>query len=188
MPNYNRAAGYSNKNKEHVVMKNKKLPVEVIRSHKRKKTVQAKLMDGKLRIYLPAGLSKKRESELIEKMRARIEKKRLERELNDDDYLKTRFNEFNKRFFKGELQISSIKFVTNHNACNGSCTPAKGTIRISHRLANMPKWVLDYLIMHEMAHLLHPDHSKRFWDKVNEYRYTERARGFLICKGMEKID
>jgi len=169
-------------------MKNKELPIEVIRSHKRKKTVQAKVVDDKLLIYLPAGLSKTRESELIEKMREKVEKKRLKRELNGDDYLNMRFNEFNKKYFNGKLQIASIKFVTNQNTCNGSCTPAKGTIRISHRLADMPKWVLDYLIMHEMAHLLYPDHSKRFWDKVNEYRYTERARGFLICKGMEKAD
>ena len=175
-------------NNENGVMNNKELIVEVIRSHKRKKTVQAKVVNDKLLIYLPAGLSKKRESELIEKMREKIGKKRLERELNDDDYLETRFNEFNKRYFNNELQITSIKFVTNHNICNGSCTPAKGTIRISHRLTDMPKWVLDYLIMHEMAHLLHPDHSKKFWDKVNEYKYTERARGFLICKGMEKAD
>ena len=169
-------------------MKNEKLQVEVIRSHRRKKTVQAKVVDDKLHVYLPAGLSKKRESELIDMMMEKVEKKRLKKELNDDDYLKTRFNEFNKKYFNGELELVSIKYVTNQNTRNGSCTPANGTIRISHRLADMPKWVLDYLIMHEMAHLLHPDHSKRFWDKVNEYRYTERARGFLICKGMETDD
>ncbi|MCL7410350.1 MAG: M48 family metallopeptidase [Methanosarcinaceae archaeon] len=168
---------------------NKELPVEIIRSYKRKKTVQAKIVDDKLHVYLPEGLSKKRESELIEKMVAKVEKKRLKKELiNGEDYLNTCFNEFNRKHFNGELELTSIKYVTNQNACNGSCTPAKGTIRISHRLADMPKWVLDYLIMHEMAHLLYPDHSKMFWDKVNEYQYTERARGFLICKGMEKGD
>ena len=170
-------------------MNNRELSVEVIRSHKRKKTVQAKVVDDKLRVYLPAGLSKKRESELIEKMMVKVEKKRLKKELiNGDEYLKIRFNEFNRKYFNGELELTSIKYVTNQNTRNGSCTPAKGTIRISHRLADMPKWVLDYLIMHEMAHLLYPDHSKRFWDKVNEYKYTERARGFLICKGMETAD
>ncbi|MGP8331351.1 MAG: hypothetical protein ACT6FB_03270, partial [Methanosarcinaceae archaeon] len=107
--------------KENGVMKNKELSVEVIRSHKRKKTVQAKVVNDKLLIYLPAGLSKKRESELIEKMKEKIGKKRLERELNDDDYLETRFNEFNKRYFNNELQISSIKFVTNHNNCHYRC-------------------------------------------------------------------
>ena len=169
-------------------MKYNDLPIEVIRSHKRKKTAQAKVVDDKLHVYLPAGLSKGMESELIEMMVAKVEKKRLKSELNGDDYLRTRFNELNNKHFNGELELASIKYVTNQNTRNGSCTPANGTIRISHRLADMPKWVLDYLIMHEMAHLLYPDHSKRFWDKVNEYKYTERARGFLICKGMEKAD
>lgn len=169
-------------------MKYNDLPIEVTRSHKRKKTVQAKVVDDKLHVYLPAGLNKKRESELIGMMVAKADKIRLKKELNGDDYLRMRFNEFNNKHFNGELELASIKYVTNQNACSGSCTPAKGTIRISHRLAEMPKWVLDYLIMHEMTHLLYPDHSKRFWDKVNEYKYTERARGFLICKGMEKAE
>jgi predicted metal-dependent hydrolase len=42
--------------------------------------------------------------------------------------------------------------------------------------------------MHEMTHLQYPNHSKGFWAKVGEYKFTERARGFLIAKGMEKMD
>ena len=67
----------------------------------------------------------------------------------------------------------------------GSCTPNKGTIRVSHKLLDMPTWVLDYVIMHEMTHLVYPNHSKEFWVKVGEYKFTERARGFLMAKGME---
>jgi predicted metal-dependent hydrolase len=121
-------------------------------------------------------------------MRDKVAKKNLSKKLNDDDYLMSRFNEFNKRYFDNKLRVNSIEFVTNQNTRRGSCTPAKGTIRLSHKLNDMPKWVLDYVIMHEMAHLVHPDHSRRFWQKVNEYRYTERARGFLICRGMEDGD
>ncbi len=59
------------------------------------------------------------------------------------------------------------------------------TIRLSHRLLEMPRWVLDYVIMYEMTHLVQPDHSRVFWTKVAEYKLTERARGFLMAKGME---
>ena len=168
-----------------ITMTDKEPAVEIIRSVRRKKTIQARQDGNKLKIYLPAGLSKQEEAKWIEKIKAKVEKKSLKKELNDDQYLQKRFSEFNNKYFGGQLSINSIRYVTNQNTRSGSCTPARGTIRISHKLADMPIWVLDYVIMHEMTHLLYPDHSKRFWNKVNEYRYTERARGFLICRGME---
>lgn len=171
-----------------MIMNSEKLQIEVIRSRRRKKTVQAKLENRKLIIYIPAGLGQKEESELIEKMTQKVEKKQLRKKLNGDEHLEKRFNELNNLHFKGQLKIASIKYVTNQNTRRGSCSPHNGTIRISHRLAEMPGWVLDYVIMHEMTHLLHPDHSKRFWNKVNEYKYTERAKGFLICRGMDEND
>ncbi|HDH81753.1 MAG TPA: M48 family peptidase, partial [Thermoplasmatales archaeon] len=70
----------------------------------------------------------------------------------------------------------------------GSCTPEDKKIRISDRLADMPPWVRDYVIVHELAHLIQPDHSKKFWELVNRYRYAERARGYLMAVGMESDD
>jgi len=52
----------------------------------------------------------------------------------------------------------------------------------------MPSWVQDYIIIHELTHLIYPDHSKKFWETVNRYRYAERAKGYLIALGAEKID
>ena len=164
------------------------LAVQVIRSKRRKKTVQAKVDGNKLVVYLPAGLSETEESELIHKMKTKVENKQTRKALNDDDYLEKRADEFNRHYFNGQLKIVSIKYVTNQNTRRGSCTPARGSIRISHELAEMPRWVLDYVIMHEITHLDHPNHSRQFWNKVNEYKYTERARGFLICKEIEKND
>jgi len=70
----------------------------------------------------------------------------------------------------------------------GSCTPVDGTIRISDWLANMPDWVLDYVIVHELVHLIEPSHNARFWALVARYPRAERARGFLIAKGMYEDD
>ncbi len=162
------------------------MEVKVIRSPDRKKTIQAKMVGDTLVVYLPLGMHREEERKLIEDMKQKLEKKKLKKHINKDDYLKKRFDEFNNKYFQGRLKVNSIEFVTNQERKNGSCTPANCTIRLSHKLLDMPKWVLDYVIMHEMTHLEHPDHSKAFWGKVGEFKYTERARGFLIAKGMEE--
>jgi predicted metal-dependent hydrolase len=162
------------------------MEVKVIRSPDRKKTIQAKIVGETLVVYLPLGMHREEERKLIEKMKQKIERKRLKNQINKDDYLRKRFDEFNDKYFQGKLRMNSIEFVTNQERNRGSCTPAKGTIRISHKLLNMPRWVLDYVIIHEMTHLLQPDHSRAFWAKVGEYKYTERARGFLMAKGMDE--
>lgn len=60
-----------------------------------------------------------------------------------------------------------------------SCTPADGTIRISDRLRDVPAWVLDYVLVHELAHLLVPGHGADFWALVRGYPKMERAIGYL---------
>jgi hypothetical protein len=60
-----------------------------------------------------------------------------------------------------------------------SCTPADGTIRVSERLRDAPAWVVDYVLVHELAHLLEPGHDKAFWAWVRRYPRTERAMGYL---------
>jgi hypothetical protein len=61
----------------------------------------------------------------------------------------------------------------------GSCTPADGTIRVSERLKGMPGYVLDYVLLHELAHLLRPAHDREFWRLLAAYPRVERARGYL---------
>jgi predicted metal-dependent hydrolase len=79
----------------------------------------------------------------------------------------------------------SIRWVTNQEGRWGSCTPTDRTIRISSRLVGEPGWVLDYVIVHELAHLVVQGHDRAFWDLVERYPRTERARGFLIARGLE---
>ena len=108
------------------------------------------------------------------------------RQLNSDNALEARARDLNARYFEGKLRWTSIRYVTNQNGRYGSCTPGQGTIRISHRLAEMPLWVLDYVLVHELAHLVEANHGKRFWRLVNHYPLTDRARGYLMAKGMEE--
>ncbi len=80
---------------------------------------------------------------------------------------------------------NSIRWVDNQRTRWGSCTPGNRTIRISSRVAGFPAWVLDYLIVHELAHLIEPGHGKAFQALVDRYPRAERAKGFLIAMGRE---
>jgi predicted metal-dependent hydrolase len=76
-------------------------------------------------------------------------------------------------------QPTSVRWVENQNGRWGSCTPADGSIRISHRVREMPDWVIDYVLLHELAHLVIASHSSAFWALVARYPKCERARGYL---------
>jgi predicted metal-dependent hydrolase len=159
--------------------------VKVVRSKRRKKTVEARLESGVLVVRAPATISDAELSPIIEKLKAKIEKKQRRRQFESDASLEARARKLNRRYFDGKLTWSSIRYVTNQNKRFGSCTPSYGTIRISHRVADMPAWVRDYVIVHELAHLVETNHSRAFWDLANRYPKTERARGYLIAIGME---
>jgi len=157
--------------------------IKVIRSSKRKKTIQAKIADGKFLIYLPSGLTKNEEEKWIRAMIDKNEKQKIRNKLNTTSELKKRADKLNEKYFEKSLDFN-IKYVTNQNTKFGSCTPKIKMIRISDKLATMPRWVQDYVIIHELAHLLYPNHSKEFWKKVNQFNYVERAKGYLIAVGM----
>ena len=96
-----------------------------------------------------------------------------------DAQLRTRSAELSQRYLGGQARPTSIRWVTNQNSRWGSCTPADGTIRISTRVKGMPGYVLDYVILHELAHLLAPGHGPDFWALLEGYPRLERARGYL---------
>ena len=162
------------------------MKTEIIRSARRKSTVSARLEGDTLIVHAPAGMSDAKLRPIIEHLSERLEKRRTRRELNASKSLVQRAQELNKTYFKGRLQIASIEYVTNQNRRFGSCSPRQHAIRISHRLAAVPSWVRDYVLIHELAHLVHANHGKRFWAIVNTYPLAERARGYLMAMGLEE--
>jgi len=154
------------------------LPVEVVRSAKRRKTVQARVVDGVLRVYLPARTSRADEAYWIGEFQRRFARRRR----SDQVDLVARAALLARRH---DLPVpDSIRWVGNQRTRWGSCTPVDRSIRISDRLAGWPLWVLDYVVVHELAHLVEPDHSPAFHELVARYPLAERATGFLIAKGM----
>lgn len=80
----------------------------------------------------------------------------------------------------GEVPVpASVTWVSNQHRRWGSCTPSTRTIRLSDRLRSHPSWVVDYVLLHELVHLVEPTHSQRFWTLVGAYPLSERARGYL---------
>ena len=163
------------------------MEIKIIRSEKRIKTVSGRLVDGTLMIRAPAHLSDVELEPIIQNFQARFERQKQKDDL-DDAVLVRKAKELNRQYFGGKLKWKSIGWVTNQNSRFGSCTPANRTIRISHRLATVPTFVRDYVIMHELAHLQEANHGPKFWRLVNRYPKTERARGYLIAIGLEELE
>ena len=161
-----------------------KMETKVIRSYRRKRTISARVVDGKMHIYAPVGVADEKLTEVIRNFEKRFERQKLKEELKSKENLHSVAQKLNKKYFGGKLKIGSIEYVSNQNKIFGSCSCRKRTIRISHRLASMPQWVRDYVIVHEMAHIIQPNHSQSFWEIVCRYKLTERARGYLMAKGV----
>ncbi len=159
--------------------------VEVRRSARRKRTVAARLEGGNLIVFLPARMSQADETVWVERMRRRLESRERRRHQNSSGELERRAEEMNKRYFGGKLRWSSLNYVGNQTSRYGSCTVGTGAIRLSDSLLDMPGWVRDYVLVHELAHLVVPNHSPKFWALVGRYPLTERARGYLIARGVE---
>ena len=161
--------------------------IRIVRSDRRRRTITARLVEGGavLEILAPATATDVELAPIIENLKGRVLRHAERRETADDAVLLRRAAELNRQYFEGKLHWAEIRYVTNQQHRHGSCTPSTGVIRISHRMASMPTWVRDYVIVHELAHLKEANHGPRFWKLVNRYPKTERARGYLIALGME---
>ncbi|MBW1818387.1 MAG: M48 family metallopeptidase, partial [Deltaproteobacteria bacterium] len=129
------------------------MKTKIIRSARRRKTVQAREIEGVLEVLAPAGMSDKALQPIIDNLKKRIDRQKKAAAL-DDAGLERQAEKLNRKYFKGRLKWESIGWVSNQNKRHGSCAPGRGTIRISHRIAAMPRFVLEYLLVHELAHLV----------------------------------
>jgi len=152
------------------------LPIDVIRSKRRMRTVQASLVGGRLQIRVPSGLSPQREAELVEQATERVWRKVSSERID----LTRRARELADRY---DLpQPVSVEWSSRQMQRWGSCTPDQGRIRISNRLSSVPAWVLDSVLVHELAHLEVAGHGSRFHELANRYELSERAKGYLLAK------
>ena len=151
----------------------------MVRSPRRRKTVQAREVDGVLRVSIPATMTKADEARWVAEMVKRMQRRSTTSQID----LARRADALALRY--GLPTPASIKWAENQGWRWGSCTPVDGSVRISTRLAGEPGWVLDYVIVHELAHLQVPRHGPDFWAVVGRYPLAERARGFLMARSLQ---
>jgi predicted metal-dependent hydrolase len=152
--------------------------VEVRRSRRRRRTVSAYRDGGRTVVLIPARFTRSEEAEWVAAMVKRLEAQDRRRRPSDAT-LARRARELSDRYLGAQARPTSVAWVSNQNSRWGSCTPLDGTIRISSRVQGMPSWVIDYVLLHELAHLIEPRHGADFWALLASYPRTERARGYL---------
>ncbi len=155
--------------------------VEVRRSQRRRRTVSAYREGERVVVLIPDRFSRAEETEWVARMLERLAA-REERIRRTDSELLVRARRLISRYLPDHAEHivpASVRWVTNQNGRWGSCTPEDATIRISHRIQEMPDWVIDYVLLHELTHLVVPSHNTKFWELVNRYPRAERARGYL---------
>jgi predicted metal-dependent hydrolase len=152
--------------------------VEVRRSRRRRSTVAAYREDDRVVVMIPARMSRAEEQEWVATMLARLERSERRRRPSDATLMR-RARDLNARYLDGAATPGTVRWVDNQNSRWGSCTPADRAIRLSRRLEGTPGWVIDYVLVHELAHLIEVGHTARFWRLVDRYPKAERAKGFL---------
>lgn len=154
-------------------------PVEVRRSARRRRTVSAYRDGERIIVLIPARFSAAEERDWVRRMVARVLAAEPRRRPDSDAALARRAAELSQRYLGGRARPVSVRWVPAMRTRWASCTPADRTIRLSRRLQKMPGWVQDYVLVHELAHLLEAGHGPAFWALVSAYPRTERARGYL---------
>ena len=154
--------------------------MEVRRSRRRTRTVSAYRSEGKVIVLIPDRLTRAEEAEWVDKMIAQLERsERRTRRGSTDATLMRRAERLAARYLDDSVHPTSVRWVSNMTSRWASCTSSTGAIRMSERLQDMPDWVVDYVLLHELAHLIEPNHSRRFWAWVDRYPRSERAQGYL---------
>jgi predicted metal-dependent hydrolase len=152
--------------------------VEVRRSTRRRRTVTAYRDGDRTIVLLPARMSKAEERRWVAVMLDRLAT-RDRRRRPSDDHLLDRALSLSARYLSGGATPESVRWVGNMTGRWGSCTVEDRAIRVSDRVRGMPEYVLDYVLLHELSHLVVPGHGPDFWALLEAYPRTERARGFL---------
>jgi|GEM_PF-715497 len=155
-------------------------PIRLIASTRRRKTVSAGMRDGMIQLSVPMTM---KDAEIISSARNLIAKikarQRQSQRFQTNPELYGRAVHLARVWLNGEVHPNSVVWSDRQTSLWGSCTSTSKEIRISTRLQGMPQWVIDGVLIHELAHLKHGDHSQEFHDFTRRYPRMVEADAFL---------
>ncbi len=159
-------------------------PYEIRASARRTRTMTAFREDGRVVVVVPARMTQRQRDELLPGLVQRLLTSELRRRAPRHDVDLTRraveiFDAYVRPHAPAGVREPSVRWVDNMEKRWASCTSATGEIRVSDRLREMPDWVADYVLLHEVAHLVVHGHGADFWRLVDAHPESMRARGFL---------
>jgi predicted metal-dependent hydrolase len=153
-------------------------PVEVRSSTRRRKTVAAHWEGDTIVVVVPHRLPKRQRQAFADELAAKLIASRARNQPTDSE-LRDRALALSVRYLDGKAIPTSVAWSSRQGHRWGSCTAADGTIRVSDRLKSVPGWVLDAVLVHELAHLLHNDHGAEFNALVSRFPRTADSDVFL---------
>lgn len=158
--------------------------VELRRNARRTRNAAARRENGQAIVELPLFVPAAEEQQWLDVMMARLRRhESRRRDGRSDAALLRRASELHATFLTSAGRSvpppRSVTWVGNQDQRWGSCTPRAGTIRISSRLKDFPQWVIDYVLLHELAHLAEPGHGPAFLALLHRYPRTQEAEGYL---------
>lgn len=152
--------------------------VIIIRSARRTRTISGDQVNGTLRLRVPARISRRELEKHARAFRKRMHAKAPAAAAGDAE-LAARAKTLSDQYLDGVPQPASVTWSSQQLRRWGSTTSTTGTIRLSARLKHMPGWVVDAVLIHELAHLIEPGHGPAFKKLVNRYPRTAEADAFL---------
>ena len=150
--------------------------VEVRRSKKRRKTIEAYRKGDTIIVAIPARMSKREEERVVAEMVSKLGKDDLRLTSTE---LMARALELNSLYLGNKATPITVEWSSRMERIWGSCTIEERAIRLSNRLDDAPRYALDYILLHELVHLIVAGHGPDFKALLAGYPQLERAEGYL---------
>ena len=153
--------------------------VEVRASPRRKKTGTAHWSGSRIVVQIPARLRGRERIAFVDDLVMRLLTQRPQSSAGDgalEERAAVLANLYNDGVIPG-----SVRWATNQQARWASCSPGSREIRVSIRLRQCPEWVIDAVLVHELAHLQEADHSAAFYEIAN--RHPRQGDSALFLEG-----